>query len=242
MLKESIELLEEEGTNHWWFRVRYDLLRKLVENYCYNKVDLKILDLGCGAGYHSKILEKYGEVFSLDASETAVDFCRQKGLKHVVQGQADHLPFESEQFDLVVILDVLEHLEDDAKAVAEIKRVLKKNGVVISFVPAFSFLWSAHDERVIHKRRYVRAQLEKLMSVGFTCLKISYFNFFLLPFIFLFHFFEKIFRIVPKEESTKKLLILNPLFYLIFRSELLLLPKFSFPWGVSLLGVFKKTE
>ena len=86
--------------------------------------------------------------------------------------------FENETFDVIIASDCLEHLENDKIALEEWKRILKKNGLLIVFVPAYNFLWSEHDEVNHHFRRYSKKNLEKkLKNAGFMIEKLSFWNF-----------------------------------------------------------------
>jgi len=87
------------------------------------------------------------------------------------------LPYRSAQFDGVICVDVLEHLEDDRAGLADIYRVLKPGGRLLATVPAFQSLWSRRDVQLHHKRRYTLAELrERVAAAGFRTLKISYIN------------------------------------------------------------------
>jgi SAM-dependent methyltransferase len=88
---------------------------------------------------------------------------RERGLP-VIRADARHLPVPAERLDLVTAFDVLEHIEEDHEAAAEIRRVLRPGGTVLIAVPADMKLWSAHDEAVGHVRRYDRAGLLDLVE------------------------------------------------------------------------------
>ena len=150
------------------------------------------------------------------------------------------MPFIDKQFDVVVILDVLEHVSDDSCAVTEIRRVLKQNGLVICFVPAFSFLWSPQDELLGHFRRYTKTTLADLFEEGWECKKISYFNFLLSPFIFLIRLVKKLKKKSRWKDEVDSFPLCNKIFYWIFSSEIFFLKKFNFPFGISLLAVYRK--
>lgn len=241
MRPESFSIFNKVEKYHWWFRVRRELLTLLLKKYyphLYNP-KLKILNIGCGTGEESLALRLLGEVYSLDSSSEALEFCRKKGLKNLYQGVAQRLPFGDSFFDLVVSLDVLEHLKDDVSAVNETKRVLKEGGIFICFVPAFLFLWSKQDNVLMHYRRYTQKSLALLFINKWQCLKLTYFNFFLFLPIFLMRIISNFFNLGQKDE-VEQLSFLNLVFYKIFKSELLFLRYLNFPFGVSLLGVFQK--
>jgi len=242
MFDSSFEIMNRVEEKHWWFRVRRELLVLLLNKYQIKNQEMSILDVGCGTGLNSVVLSDFGVVSSLDVSVAALDYCRAKGLTNVYSGSAEELPFHDGSFDVVVAMDVLEHLNDDVKAANEIRRVLKNGGLFICFVPAFQFLWSKQDEILMHHRRYTRFSLINLFCNGWQKIRVSYFNSFLFLMILCVRFFERFLRLKQRKDEVEKMSFFNKLFYLIFRSELPILSNFNFPFGVSLLGVFKKTE
>jgi SAM-dependent methyltransferase len=87
------------------------------------------------------------------------------------------LPYRDERFDLVISIDVLEHVDDDASALREIYRVCRRGGMLIATVPAFNFLWSRRDEQLHHKRRYSLEQFRsKVSRAGFKVIRATYIN------------------------------------------------------------------
>jgi SAM-dependent methyltransferase len=144
---------------------------------------------------------------------------------------------------VVLVLDVLEHIEEDRKAIAEIRRVLKPNGVVISFVPAFMMLWGITDEASHHFRRYTKPELVgKLEEANFKIIRSSYFNTFLFFPILLVRKLSKFFpqKYKPEQETDIRSEFMNKVFYLIFKLESLVLRIINFPFGVSLMVIGRK--
>src|SRR5262249_27223614 len=87
--------------------------------------EARVLDIGCGAGATMDHLKRFGQPHGIDLSEIPLRFSRRRGHQRTLRASATELPFDSESFDLVTALDVIEHLEDDARGLAEIRRVLK---------------------------------------------------------------------------------------------------------------------
>ncbi|MBK8049387.1 MAG: class I SAM-dependent methyltransferase [Anaerolineales bacterium] len=141
----------------------------------------RILDIGGGAGNMAHHLAHYGEVIGVDFNPMPLPVAQARGLT-VLQGSGDCLPFPDAHFDLVALLDTVEHIPDELGVFDEIVRVLKPGGKVIVTVPAFMWLWSYNDEINAHQRRYTASELDqKLALSGFRVRRISYNNFFLFP-------------------------------------------------------------
>ncbi len=174
---------------YWWFVGRHRLVEGLItERYgqpsastsastsaSSSRNPLAILDVGCGTGAMSASLLRWGNVVSMDFSPLALQFSRRRGLKHLLGADAMKLPLAPGRFDLITVMDVLEHLPDDEAAMREFFRVLKPGGRVIATVPAYQHLWSEHDIALMHHRRYVRQQLgERFGRAGFRLEKLSH--------------------------------------------------------------------
>jgi SAM-dependent methyltransferase len=100
----------------------------------------------------------------------------------VREGTAEDLPLEDNSFDLVFLLDTVEHCEDDAAVLRECYRVCAPGGHLVITVPAFMWLWSHNDELNAHQRRYTKQELrEKLAPLGFQIERMTYNNFFVFP-------------------------------------------------------------
>jgi SAM-dependent methyltransferase len=141
----------------------------------------KVLDIGGGAGNMAHHLAQFGQVFGVDFNARPLPVAQQRGLT-VLQGSGDGLPFADDTFDLVALLDTVEHIPDELGVFEECARVLKPGGKLIVTVPAFMWLWSYNDEINDHQRRYTAPELQqKIELCGLRVNRISYNNFFLFP-------------------------------------------------------------
>lgn len=235
------ETIYNTEMSHFWYKVRRKMVHDLINKYFQKRVDLKILDVGCGTGALLGELSKYGDVRGLDFSPLAISFCKERGLNNVDQGDATNIKYQDDTFDLVLALDILEHIPDDKKALFEIHRVLKPGGIAIIFVPTFMFLWGVTDELSQHQRRYTVPELkEKTTNVRFSILRASYFNTLLFIPIAILRIFVRILKIKIKSENELGSPKINQVLYYIFDFERKLLRFINFPFGVSALIVCEK--
>jgi SAM-dependent methyltransferase len=165
--------------SYWWFVARHRLVEALLRTRYgppgTQREPLNILDIGCGTGAMSARVERWGRVVSADFSPLALQFSRRRGLSHLVGADAMRLPLASNRFDVLVSMDVLEHLPDDCKALSEFYRVLKPGGRLFATVPAYPHLWSEHDVALMHHRRYQRRELlDRVTAAGFQVEKLSH--------------------------------------------------------------------
>lgn len=172
------KIAEFEKT-YWWHKGKLYLLDSLLASVLKKlKARTSILEIGCGTGITLQALEKWGDVTGLDVSEEALSYCKNLGLKKLIHGDLSAIDLGKyrKSFDLVVALDVLEHIQDDVSVIKKVKTLLTEDGVFLINVPAHKFLWSEHDEALHHKRRYKMNELvRKLEDAGFNIIKKSYF-------------------------------------------------------------------
>ena len=186
MKSEEYERMYRLEDTYWWFVGRHNLLLTFLQAHYPGRNDLTILDIGCGTGAMSAKLAARGTVVSADLSPVALSFCGRRGLGRQAAADAMRLPFRDRSFDLVVSLDILEHVPDDAAALGEFYRVLKPGGRVIATVPAYRSLWSAHDVALMHYRRYVAQEVrERFEAAGFRIDRLSYAMTLLYPIVWL---------------------------------------------------------
>jgi SAM-dependent methyltransferase len=181
MKEEVYRLLYEVEDRHWWFRGREAVVDALLRHIEVRPLP-RILDAGCGTGRNLQRYAKLGPAKGVEPSQDAVDFCRQRGLENVIQGRLEDLPFADADFDLLMATDVLEHVDDDGRALRELHRVAAPNAFLVLTVPAYRWMWSREDERLGHRRRYTRAQLRRVVEAnGWKPRLATYFNTILLP-------------------------------------------------------------
>ncbi|HEY8164379.1 MAG TPA: class I SAM-dependent methyltransferase, partial [Gemmatimonadaceae bacterium] len=152
----------QDDAAEWRARARRQAVTAMWRRYAAGPASngrTRILDIGCGTGAGLEEFRALGCVTGIDFSETAVHYCRRRGCARTAVADASHLPFESSHFDLVAMIEVLEHVDDDAGTLAETARVLVPGGLIVLTVPAYQWLWSVRDERLQHKRRYTRSRL-----------------------------------------------------------------------------------
>lgn len=248
MDKSLYEQFFQIESEHWWFRARREIILDQIRRNITSEKDNAILDIGCGTGIMLKRLMDFGHAQGIDFSEDAVHYSNLRlgcdGLVHLdnLMGNPENLPFEKENYDLITLLDVIEHMDNDTDALKKAWRLLKEGGILICTVPAYQFLWSGHDVLNHHKRRYTLKELkEKISASGFSIKKVSYFNTLLSPIVFLARLLvppKK--RMEPKSDFKIYPYLVNAALKNIFLLEKYLLRIMSFPFGVSLICIARK--
>jgi len=187
MRPDLIRELFEKETTYWWNVSKREMVLSLVRDMARNQQpgNRKIaVDIGCGTGFTALTLESHYHTVGVDVSREALQFCKRRGLKSLCQINQDcfPLPFKTGAFDLVLALDVIEHIEDDLRTLTECCRILKGGGSLIVTVPAFMMLWSPWDDALGHRRRYTVSMLaEKVQQADLTTRRITYMFFFIFP-------------------------------------------------------------
>lgn len=245
MDKEIYDQIQQIEQSHWWYVARRRIIFDWVLAEARQYREPKILDVGCGTGFNLDYLHKNGYSCSvgLDFSLQALGYCRTRYLPQLVCGDGTCPPFEAESFDMVLALDLIEHLSDDIQALAAFARLLRPGGVVVLFAPAFSFLWGLQDEVSHHYRRYTGGELKQQVSqAGLEITKLTYCNTFLFPLILSGRLLLRVLsnRVRSTSENDLHPGWSNQLLQMIFAAERPLLRHFNFPIGVSLLCIAKK--
>jgi SAM-dependent methyltransferase len=245
MNQDEFEAMEMGGSGKWWYKAREELLQRELSALSTNNSSLKILDLASACGGNFPICSKHGRVFGLDLSWQSIEICKNKSIKDLVQADAQKLPFADNSMDVVVALDVLEHLENDLESMHEVARVLSKEGVFIFNTPALMQLFSYHDLAFHHFRRYSATELKsKLITANFKVNLLTYWSFFMLPIVYLFRKIRGACISSDKPSSDFQIkipLFVDNIFRFFSKIELYLLKRqLSLPVGVSLFGTARK--
>jgi SAM-dependent methyltransferase len=236
-----LEMAETES-RHWWFAGRRALLATVIA-----KLDLprpaRILEIGSGTGGNLHMLSQFGRVqaVEMDATARTIALQRTGGRFDVRLGRCpDDIPFRGEKFDLICLLDVLEHIDADVETLLAARRLLSDGGRILVTVPAHRWLWSAHDEFLHHKRRYSLAEFRAKMSAArLRTQKLSYFNTFLFPLVVAARTKDRLLRSGSASGRAIPGALLNDLLRYIFSAERFLLERCNLSFGVSLMAVLR---
>jgi SAM-dependent methyltransferase len=230
--------MAELDERHWWYRARREILAALIARQIRLPEGARILEIGCGTGHNLQMLERFGRAdgIEIDPAARAVAEAR---LGRPIGGAP--LPgldgVEEGAYDLVAILDVLEHVDEDREALRSIGRRLKPDGRILVTVPAHPWMWSAHDEVNHHKRRYTRRTFRAAVGeAGLRVELLSWFNSLLFPLAAAARLAG---RVTGKEDSDDKLPPgpVNALFEAIFGLERYAVGRVPLPPGVSLVAI-----
>lgn len=155
-LKEE-DILGADIGRHWYYRSKAKALRRAVAHLR----PRRILDVGAGSGFFSRYL--------LAEGRAQAALCVDTGYKNDADDEVDGRPVQyrrevgATDCDLVLMMDVLEHVDDDRGLVRSYAAKVPGGAYFLVTVPAFQFLWSGHDVFLEHKRRYRLKEIEQVM-------------------------------------------------------------------------------
>jgi len=200
----------EEDRRHWWFRGRLRVLLAVLRASLPRR-RLRLLELGCGTGNVLRALGEFGDSVGMERDERLIAAARADGL------------------------DALEHLDDEGAALETARRALAAGGTLVITVPAFAWLWSAHDRALGHRRRYTAGQLRRVVErAGFAVARVTYFGTLLFPAFALVRWLKRG-RGVAAHDLRRPPAALNALLASCFAAERHLVPRLRLPVGSSLL-------
>ncbi len=236
-----VEMADTEA-RHWWFAGRRAILKSLVSNIDLPR-DAQILEVGAGTGGNLAMLAAFGTVSALEMDKNARALAAAKtGGRFDIRAGAcpDDIPFADKRFDLICLFDVLEHIEADVATLRALQQRLGSNGRILLTVPAYTWLWSRHDEFLHHKRRYSAGRLRAtIAAAGLRVERLSYFNTLLFPLVAAARLKERILSPAGSGGRGIPHASINWLLREIFALERFFLPQWRLPFGVSLFAVMR---
>ncbi len=255
MNQDQFPLHADVEQTHWWFVGRRELVKTVVSSILRPSRDCLIVDVGCGTGGMVGALSEDYTCVGMDASTEAVTLAgaRFPDIPFLLGSTPPDLGEAASRLDLMLILDVLEHVEKDKEFLAGFIELLKPGAHVLLTVPAGTELWSPHDESYGHFRRYEPAGLHALWSgLRVREVFVSYFNVFLYPAVRLVRLFNRLTGHSWGAAGTDLTVPISPLNRLlgrVFAAEAGVLGDLTkgrrstgFTFGVSLMALLTKTS
>jgi SAM-dependent methyltransferase len=221
--------------DHWWFVGRRKIIRALIERFRPKAGTLTILEVGCGTGSNIALLQEFGSVDAIEPDDHARAFSEQRTGLSIKGGYLPNVPLEDGRYDLIVLLDVLEHIPDDHAALAALRSKLAPGGRLLLTVPGLPSLWSGHDVAHHHQRRYTAKTLEAVVAgAGFRTIHRGAFNTLMLPLIVGVRALNKLRKHEGGDDDALPPKPLNALLGTLFGAERYAAVRGLFPVGVSI--------
>jgi SAM-dependent methyltransferase len=230
--------MAEQDQVHWWYVARRRILADLIAREAGLPKEARILEIGCGTGHNFEMLGRFGTVDAIELDEAARRLASDRLGRPVGDSVLPGLAgIDDGAYHLIALLDVLEHVDADRESLESIAAKLAPGGRILVTVPAYQWMWSAHDVTHHHKRRYSKKGLRKVAeAAGLKVRKLGYFNSLLFPLAAAVRLAGKA---AGKTESDDKAppAPLNRLFQAIFGLERHVVGRLPFPAGVSLFAL-----
>jgi len=234
------EWFEVANTNHFWIRWRFEVLRKYTSTFLANHGN--ILEIGCGSGV---VMNQFEQLLNKVIDGCDLNLYALKRIKNANGKKYVYNIFDLNEgmvgrYDTVILLDVVEHIENDLEFLFAARKHAKVGGYVVINVPAMNSLFSRYDEQAGHQRRYTKKMLKVLCEqAGLDVISIQYWGFSLIPVAII----RKVLLLVVASDSIIEIGFkppsawINKMFQLLMKVELFLVK--SPPVGTSLFAVAK---
>lgn len=225
---------------HWWFAAKHRIVLDLLARSGV-KAGAKVADIGCGCGRMLELLASRYDAIGVDASPLAIEFSKQRGVRMERGVLPDGLNLPKRSFDAALMLDVLEHLDDDVVCASAVAALLKDDGILLVTVPAYQWLYGAHDAAHHHRRRYTKRQLQRVLKqAGLKVRLISYYNTLLFPLALGQRAAQKLFPPKGPVSTHMPPAPINAALRNAFASERHLVGRVPLPMGLSLIAVAQR--
>lgn len=229
--------------SHWWYVARRRVLAEVIRRNVELPRVPRILEIGCGTGHNLPMLGGFGTVDAVELDDHSRELASRVLGRPVVASRLPELPgLPTDQYDMIALLDVLEHIEDDRAALKAIAARLTPGGTLLLTVPQHQWMWSGHDVANHHFRRYSKASLTAAFAgSGLDLRMLQSFNSLLFPLAVAQ-------RLAARASGREGLddeqppALLNGLFTTIFGLERHLVGRVPMPPGLSLIALASRAH
>jgi len=241
MDRSAYDRMAEIDQDHWWFVARRRIIARLIDRYRPKQGPLRILEVGAGTGSNLALLQRYGAVDAIEPDDGARAFAEGRSGLKLKGGYLPDVPLDDGAYDLIVLLDVLEHIPGDVAALACLKAKLAPGGRILLTVPGAPWMWSAHDVAHHHQRRYTGAGLKRVFrEAGLRPRFTTHFNSLLFPLIAAVRLIGKLTGREGGDDAMPSAPV-NRALTAIFAAERHWVATLSVPFGVSIASVAEPT-
>jgi SAM-dependent methyltransferase len=241
MERAVFDRMAELDNDHWWFLARRRILKRLIKRVVKPPKKARILEVGCGTGHNLMMLKSFGRIEASELDRCARALANKRHRGRVREARLPDLSmFDRNGYDLIALLDVLEHVPDDLASLRAIHMRLRPGGALLLTVPANPWMWSAHDAAHHHFRRYTKKQLKELfLRAGLEVQLLSYFNSLLFPLVAAARIAGKL---VGRKSADDRLpsAPVNAVLNKVFGLEAGMIGRVPMPFGVSLVAVVRR--
>jgi SAM-dependent methyltransferase len=243
MERKVYEQMAKLDAKHWWFTARRRILDGVIERIVRPPANARILELGAGTGHNLGMLSRFGKIEASELDPVARDIASERLGRPVVEAALPDLSmFQAASYDLIALLDVLEHVPDDKGSLRAIYQLLKPGGALLLTVPINPWMWSAHDVAHHHHRRYRKQEIRQLAEdSGYSIDLLSPFNSLLFPPIAAVRLLGKLTNKDDSDDAMPSPFV-NKMLESVFGLERGLIGRLPMPFGVSLVAVLRRSR
>ncbi len=238
MDRDVYDRMAQHDATHWWYVARRRILAGLIADRIRPAKNARILEVGCGTGHNFDMLGQFGTVDAIEIDDGARAVAETRLGRPILTAPLPALTGISDgAYDMIALLDVLEHIDDDHASLASLRRKLKPGGKILLTVPANPWMWSAHDRAHHHHRRYTKAGLAQVArNAGLKIELISPFNSLLFPVAAAARLVGKLIGKSTSDDQMPSAPV-NAMLTRIFGLERHLVGRLPLPAGVSIVAI-----